>query len=277
MMHRRVGVARFFVYALLVAGAVFVLLPLYWMVSSSLKTNMHVFDYPPQWIPQPVEWGNYPALLSYMPFLIFAKNTLIIEAFVITGTLLSSSLAAYSFARLTWPGRDVVFVILLSVLMLPTFSTLVPSFILWQHLHAIDTFLPLIVPAWFGNSFFIFLLRQFFRSIPRDLEEAARIDGASILRTFISIVLPLAKPALAVVAIFAFMGVWNDFLGPLIYLNSTDNLTLAVGLNLFLTTNGTRWELLMAASSIVVVPMIVIFFIFQRYFIEGIVLTGVKG
>lgn len=276
-MHRRAGVARFFVYALLVAGAVFVLLPLYWMVSSSLKTNMHVFDYPPQWIPQPVEWGNYPALLSYMPFLIFAKNTLIIEAFVITGTLLSSSLAAYSFARLTWPGRDVVFVILLSVLMLPTFSTLVPSFILWQHLHAIDTFLPLIVPAWFGNSFFIFLLRQFFRSIPRDLEEAARIDGASILRTFISIVLPLAKPALAVVAIFAFMGVWNDFLGPLIYLNSTDNLTLAVGLNLFLTTNGTRWELLMAASSIVVVPMIVIFFIFQRYFIEGIVLTGVKG
>lgn len=276
-MHRRAGVARFFVYALLVVGAVFVLLPLYWMVSSSLKTNMHVFDYPPQWIPQPVEWGNYPALLSYMPFLIFAKNTLIIEAFVITGTLLSSSLAAYSFARLTWPGRDVVFVILLSVLMLPTFSTLVPSFILWQHLHAIDTFLPLIVPAWFGNSFFIFLLRQFFRSIPRDLEEAARIDGASILRTFISIVLPLAKPALAVVAIFAFMGVWNDFLGPLIYLNSTDNLTLAVGLNLFLTTNGTRWELLMAASSIVVVPMIVIFFIFQRYFIEGIVLTGVKG
>ncbi len=276
-MHRRAGVARFFVYALLVGGAVFVLLPLYWMVSSSLKTNMHVFDYPPQWIPQPVEWGNYPALLSYMPFLIFAKNTLIIEAFVITGTLLSSSLAAYSFARLTWPGRDVVFVILLSVLMLPTFSTLVPSFILWQHLHAIDTFLPLIVPAWFGNSFFIFLLRQFFRSIPRDLEEAARIDGASILRTFISIVLPLAKPALAVVAIFAFMGVWNDFLGPLIYLNSTDNLTLAVGLNLFLTTNGTRWELLMAASSIVVVPMIVIFFIFQRYFIEGIVLTGVKG
>lgn len=276
-MHWRAGVARFFVYALLVAGAVFVLLPLYWMVSSSLKTNMHVFDYPPQWIPQPVEWGNYPALLSYMPFLTFAKNTLIIEAFVITGTLLSSSLAAYSFARLTWPGRDVVFVILLSVLMLPTFSTLVPSFILWQHLHAIDTFLPLIVPAWFGNSFFIFLLRQFFRSIPRDLEEAARIDGASILRTFISIVLPLAKPALAVVAIFAFMGVWNDFLGPLIYLNSTDNLTLAVGLNLFLTTNGTRWELLMAASSIVVVPMIVIFFIFQRYFIEGIVLTGVKG
>lgn len=276
-MHRRAGVARFFVYALLVAGAVFVLLPLYWMVSSSLKTNMQVFDYPPQWIPQPTEWGNYPALLSYMPFLTFAKNTLIIEAFVITGTLLSSSLAAYSFARLTWPGRDVVFVILLSVLMLPTFSTLVPSFILWQHLHAIDTFLPLIVPAWFGNSFFIFLLRQFFRSIPRDLEEAARIDGASILRTFISIVLPLAKPALAVVAIFAFMGVWNDFLGPLIYLNSTDNLTLAVGLNLFLTTNGTRWELLMAASSIVVVPMIVIFFIFQRYFIEGIVLTGVKG
>lgn len=276
-MHWRAGVAHFFVYALLVAGAVFVLLPLYWMVSSSLKTNMHVFDYPPLWIPQPVEWGNYPALLSYMPFLTFAKNTLIIEAFVITGTLLSSSLAAYSFARLTWPGRDVVFVILLSVLMLPTFSTLVPSFILWQHLHAIDTFLPLIVPAWFGNSFFIFLLRQFFRSIPRDLEEAARIDGASILRTFISIVLPLAKPALAVVAIFAFMGVWNDFLGPLIYLNSTDNLTLAVGLNLFLTTNGTRWELLMAASSIVVVPMIVIFFIFQRYFIEGIVLTGVKG
>jgi multiple sugar transport system permease protein len=277
MMRQRASVARLLTYAVLVAGSAFMLLPLYWMLNSSLKTNARVFDFPPQWLPSPAEWSNYPALFSYMPFLTFIKNTLIIEIGVIAGTLASCSLAAYSFARLNWPGRDIVFVILLSVLMLPTFSTLVPSFILWQHLHAVDTFAPLIVPAWFGNSFFIFLLRQFFRGIPRDLEEAARIDGAGIVRVFTSIILPLSKPALAVVAIFAFMGVWNDFLGPLIYLSSTSNLTLAVGLNLFLTSNGTRWELLMAASCIVVVPMVVIFFAFQRYFIEGIALTGIKG
>ncbi len=167
--------------------------------------------------------------------------------------------------------------ILLTVLMLPSFATLVPSFIIWQHLHGSDTFLPLVVPAWFGNVFFIFLLRQFFRSIPRDLEDAGRIDGAGMVRIFVTVILPLSKPALAVVVIFTFMGVWNDFLGPLIYLNSESNFTLALGIQLFMTDLGNRWDLLMAASTAMVVPMILIFLLFQRYFIEGITLTGLKG
>lgn len=253
------------------------LLPVYWMVTSSLKDNAHIFDSPPQWLPSPATWDNYPASLTYLPFGSFLLNTMLIEIFVIGGTLVSCSMAAYSFARLRWPGRDVVFVVLLSVLMLPTFATLVPSFIGWYHLHAVDTFIPLIVPAFFGNSFFIFLLRQFFRGIPRELEDAARIDGAGFMRSFAAIILPLSKPALMVVGIFTFMGVWNDFLGPLIYLNNQDHYTIALGLQLFLSSYQNRWDLLMAASTATIIPMVVVFLLFQRFFIEGITMTGMKG
>lgn len=276
-MHRRRVLTHSSRYLILLAGAAFALLPFYWMITSSLKSNQHVFDSPPQWAPPNPQWGNYRAALTTLPFMTFLTNTLIIEVFVIAGTLLSCSMAAYSFARLRWPGRDVVFVILLSVLMLPTFATLIPSFILWYHLHAVDTLVPLIVPAFFGNSFFIFLLRQFFRGIPHELEDAARMDGAGIVRIFATIIVPLSKPALAVVTIFTFMGVWNDFLGPLIYLNSQSNYTLALGLSLFLTENNTQWNLLMAASTAVVLPMVIAFLLFQRSFIEGITLTGLKG
>lgn len=273
---RRISIEAL-VYLVLIAGAALVLLPLYWMVNDSLKSNAHVFDFPPAWLPHPAHWTNYPTTLTYLPFGTFLKNTLVIEVFVITGTTISSAMAAYSFARLRWPGRDVIFILLLSVLMLPAFATLVPTFILWQHLGAIDTFAPLIVPNWFGNAFFIFLLRQFFHGIPRELEDAARIDGAGFARVFITIILPLSKPALAVVIIFTFMGVWNDFLGPLIFLNSERNYTLALGLNLFLADYGGRWELLMAASTMLVLPMVVVFVVFQRSFVEGIALTGLKG
>ena len=265
------------VYTVLLVGCVFMLLPLYWMVLSSLKDNTHVFDYPPQWVPVPIVWSNYPDALTFLPFATFLKNTVIIEVFTIGGTLLSSSMAAYGFARLRWPFRDAAFIVLLTVLMLPGFATLVPSFILWQHLHGPDTFLPLVVPAWFGNVFFIFLLRQFFRGIPRDLDDAARVDGAGLLRIFATIILPLSKPALAVVVIFTFTNVWNDYLGPLIYLNSQSNFTLTLGLSLFLAEINNRWDLLMAASTAVVLPMIVVFLLLQRYFIEGIALTGLKG
>lgn len=276
-MVRRRHLTHGLVYLILIVGSAFMLMPLYWMVLSSFKDNIHVFDYPPQWLPSPVMWSNYPDALTSLPFGTYLQNTMIIEVLTIVGTLLSSSMAAYSFARVRWPGRDIVFVILLSVLMLPYFATLVPSFIFWQRLHGSDTFAPLIVPSWFGNVFFIFLLRQFFRGIPRELEDAARIDGAGMLRTFATIILPLSKPALAVVTIFTFMYVWNDFLGPLIYLNSQSNFTLALGLQLFQSNDNNRWDLMMAASTTVVLPMVLIFLIFQRYFIEGITLTGLKG
>jgi ABC-type glycerol-3-phosphate transport system permease component len=269
--------SRPLMYLVLLAGAITMLTPLYWMIVSSLKTPQSVFDLPPELFPRAAQWGNYPEALTTVPFLTFFKNTMTIEVFAIVGTVLSCSMAAYSFARLRWPGRDVVFVILLSVLMLPSFTTLIPNFILWQHLGAVDTLIPLIVPAFFGNSFYIFLLRQFFRGIPRELEDAARVDGAGIVRTFATIILPLSKPALAVVTIFTFIGVWDDYLGPLIYLNSESNYTLTLGLQFFLNQYGSRWDLLMAASTVVSIPMILAFLLLQRYFIEGVTLTGLKG
>jgi multiple sugar transport system permease protein len=269
--------SRPLMYLVLIAGAITMLTPLYWMIVSSLKTPQSVFDLPPELLPRAAQWGNYPEALTTVPFLTFFKNTMTIEVFAIVGTVLSCSMGAYSFARLRWPGRDVVFVILLSVLMLPGFTTLIPNFILWQHLGAVDTLIPLIVPAFFGNSFYIFLLRQFFRGIPRELEDAARVDGAGIVRTFATIILPLSKPALAVVTIFTFIGVWDDYLGPLIYLNSASNYTLTLGLQFFLNQYGSRWDLLMAASTVVSIPMIVAFLLLQRYFIEGVTLTGLKG
>ena len=269
--------SRPLMYLVLIAGAITMLTPLYWMIISSLKTPQSVFDLPPELFPRTAQWGNYPEALTTVPFLTFFKNTMTIEVFAIVGTVLSCSMGAYSFARLRWPGRDVVFVILLSVLMLPSFTTLIPNFILWQHLGAIDTLIPLIVPAFFGNSFYIFLLRQFFRGIPRELEDAARVDGAGIVRTFATIILPLSKPALAVVTIFTFIGVWDDYLGPLIYLNSESNYTLTLGLQFFLNQYGSRWDLLMAASTVVSIPMILAFLLLQRYFIEGVTLTGLKG
>ena len=269
--------SRPLMYLALIAGAITMLTPLYWMIVSSLKTPQSVFDLPPELFPRMAQWGNYPEALTTVPFLTFFKNTMTIEVFAIVGTVLSCSMGAYSFARLRWPGRDVVFVILLSVLMLPGFTTLIPNFILWQHLGAVDTLIPLIVPAFFGNSFYIFLLRQFFRGIPRELEDAARVDGAGIVRTFATIILPLSKPALAVVTIFTFIGVWDDYLGPLIYLNSESNYTLTLGLQFFLNQYGSRWDLLMAASTVVSIPMILAFLLLQRYFIEGVTLTGLKG
>ncbi len=271
------ALGRPLIYLILLVGAVTMLMPLYWMIVSSLKANQHVFDLPPQLLPVNPQWGNYPEALTTLPFGTFLMNTLIIEVCVIIGTVVSCSMAAYSFARLRWRGREVVFVVLLALLMLPGFTTLTPQFIIWYHLHAVDTLVPLIAPAFFGNSFYIFLLRQFFRGIPRELEDAARMDGAGIVRIFVQIVLPLCKPALAVVTIFTFISVWDDYLNPLIYLNSTNHYTLALGLQQFLTQYGARWDLLMASSTVVVLPMIAAFLAFQRYFIEGIALTGIKG
>ncbi len=273
--------SQLFVYLCLTVGCIGVLLPFVWMVSTSLKQTMQVFVIPPKWIPDPIVWENYKeALTGYNPhFGIYARNTLFIEVLAVPGIVLTSSLAAYSFSRLRWPGRNLWFGLILSTMMLPGAVTLVPTFIGWSELGAVDTFVPLTLPAWFGGGAFnIFLLRQFMSAIPRELEEAALIDGAGFFRIYAQIILPLVMPALTVVTVFTFIGVWNDFMGPLIYLNSNDKFTIALGLSFFRTLHGTKWNLLMAASLATMVPIIIVFVIFQKRIIEGANITaGLKG
>jgi ABC-type glycerol-3-phosphate transport system permease component len=264
---------------LVIWGVAFLLLiPFAWMVSSSFKTPREVFETPTTWIPQPIQWENYARAFNSMPVLLFTRNTVLITFLSIAGYLISGSLVAYAFARMRWPGRDVWFIILLSTMMLPPQVTIIPLFVLFRKLHWIDTFYPLVVPAFLtGWPFFIFLLRQFLLTIPEELAEAARVDGAGHLRIYWSVMLPLLKPALATVAIFAFLLHWNDFFGPLIYLTSEKNFTLALGLMAFASKHQNEWNLLMAVSLIMLLPTLFVFFFCQRYFVEGITLTGTKG
>ncbi len=274
---RLVQLERVVVWTLLVAGALVMIVPFLWLVSTSLKEQRQIFLYPPQWIPDPVAWRNYPEALTVLPFARFVSNTLLVTVITMVGTLLTSSLCAYGFARLRFPGRDLIFMVLLSTLMLPYAVLMIPQYVMFKYLGWIDTYLPLTVPHWFGGGIFnIFLLRQFFRTIPPDLTDAGRIDGANELRIFWQIILPLARPALTVIAIFTFIASWNDFLGPLIYLSSHDKFTIALGLATFKGMYATQWHYLMAASTIMVVPIIVLFFLAQRYFVQGIVMTGLK-
>ena len=270
--------SRIGTYAVLLGVCLAVLAPFAWLVRSSFMEPAQIFIMPPEWIPRPFVPENYREALTAVPFDSYLVNTLTIELFVVSGTLITSTISAYSFARLRWHGRDIVFGTLLTGLMLPYAVTIIPMFIFWQRLGAIDTYIPLTVPAWFGGGAFnIFLLRQFFMTIPRDLDEAAYIDGASPLRVLIQIILPLSRPALIVVAIFSFINVWNDFLGPLIYLSDNSKHTLALGLATFQGVYTAQWNYLMAASTAVVLPIVVLFFLAQRHFIEGITLTGIKG
>jgi multiple sugar transport system permease protein len=264
------------VHLLLIAGLAVLLGPFYWLVNTSLKTNEMMFRLPPQWIPDPVALEHYRRVLVELPILRYTGNTLIIVAFSTLGTVLSCSMAAYAFSRLRWPDRSLIFGLLLATMMIPAQVTMIPVFIMFSKLHWVDTFLPLIVPSFFGNAFFIFLLRQFFMTIPEELLEAARLDGAGEWRVFWQIVLPLSKPALLTVMIFTVLRSWNDFLGPLIYLTSEDKRTLALGLAHLHGVQGTEWGLLMAASMLMVLPAVLLFFVAQRFFIEGIALTGTK-
>lgn len=274
---RALQLERLVVWLLLIGGAIVMIVPFLWLVSTSLKEQRQIFLYPPQWIPNPIRWQNYPESLTVLPFVRFVQNTLFITVITMIGVLLTSSLCAYGFARLRFPGRELIFMLLLSTLMLPYAVLMIPQYIMFKYLGWIDTYLPLTVPAWFGGGIFnIFLLRQFFRTIPVDLTDAARIDGAAELRIFWQVMLPLARPALTVIAIFTFINTWNDFLGPLIYLSSHDKFTIALGLATFKGMYATQWHYLMAASTIMVVPIIVLFFLAQRYFVQGIVLTGMK-
>jgi len=261
---------------LLVAVSGLFLAPALWMISSSLKPDYEIFATPPTLWPINPRWQNYAEALTSLPFGRFAVNTLIIALSTIIGHLLSCSIVAYGFARLKGPGKGFFFVLMLSTLMLPYPVTMVPLFIIFSKLGLINSFVPLILPAFFGNAFYIFLLRQSFKQIPLDLEDAARMDGAGTFQVLLNIILPLSRPALATVAIFTFQAAWNDFLGPLVFLHNQSLYTLQLGLSLFRGAYNVQWAYLMAASLVVTLPVIAIFFIAQKSFIEGVGFTGTK-
>lgn len=261
----------------LLIGSFFFVAPMLFMVSTSLKAMRQISRFPPEWIPDPVIWGNYPGVFTYAPMHKFLLNTLIIVLPTIIGAVFTSALAAYAFARLRAPGKNALFLLVLSTMMLPSIVTLVPTYILFAKLQWVGTFRPLVIPALAGSAFNIFLLRQFFLTIPRELEDAALIDGCSRLRIFVSIIVPLAKPVLATVTVFAFMAAWNDYLGPLIYLGNEAQYTLTLGLQAFVQYHRAEWGMLMAASTMMVLPVILLFFFAQKNFVQGITLTGIKG
>ena len=269
---------RTFQYAVMIGLSCIFMIPLVWLVSSSLKEQGQVFAYPPVWIPDPVKWSNYPEALERAPLLLWLRNTSFITVMTIIGNVVTSSMVAFGFARLRFPGRNVLFVLLLSTMMLPEVVTLIPRFILFRAVGWVDTFWPLTVPAFFGGGAYnIFLVRQFYLTIPTDFDEAARLDGASNWMIWWRILVPLSLPVLIAVAIFSFVSHWNDFLHPLIYLFSEDKKTLALGLRAFINPSDASWQISMAASMFLVVPIILIFFFGQRYFIRGVTMTGISG
>lgn len=269
---------KVFIYLTLAAVAALLIIPLLWMLSASLKGNEEIFAIPPTWIPEEIRWENYADVFDRLPFLAYLRNTTFITTLTILGTVFSSSLVAYAFACLRWPGRDKLFIFVIATMMLPLHVIMIPLFVIFKELHWLNTYKPLIVPAFLGGGAFnIFLLRQFFLTIPGELFDAARIDGCSEWRLYWSIAMPLARPALITVAILTFMFSWNDFLGPLIYLSDQAKNTLALGLALFVGQHQTEWGILMAASIIMMIPMVLIFFFFQRYFIQGFTMSGLKA
>lgn len=265
-------------HALLIALSIVALVPIAWMLSTSLKPNGTEYAWPIQWIPDRLVFDNYVHSFAVMNFVQYYRNTFTIAILATLGATLTSSMAGYAFARLRFVGRDLLFIAVLSTMMLPDVVTLIPTYIIFRTVHWIDTLLPLIVPAWLGGgAFYIFLVRQFFMTIPYELDEAARIDGAGTFRIFSQILLPLAGPVLAVTAIFTFIDRWTQFLTPLIYLNSDQNRTVALGLALNQGMFNTHLNYLMADSLGMTLPIIVLFFVAQRYFMKGIVLTGLTG
>lgn len=271
-------ITRFFIYTLLLLGTVICLFPFYWMIKSSLVDIGNIFEMPPKFLPTNPKLSNYTVALSQYPFGKFYLNSFIVTSLTIAGTLLTSSMCAFAFSRLCWKGRDVIFSLILSGLMLPFFVVMIPQFIGWQAIGLTNTYAPLIAPAWFGGGVFnIFLLRQFFLGIPKEMDEAARIDGASYFRVYWQIIVPLSKQAMIVVGLLTFLNSWNDYLAPMIYISSEAKYTLMLGLNLFLGSYSAQWNYMMAATAIVVIPSLVFFLIAQKHFIEGIAMTGVKG
>jgi ABC-type glycerol-3-phosphate transport system permease component len=271
-------IGRTCIYLVIILMSVVYLIPFAWLLSSSFKNNAEIFAMPPKWIPRPLEWRNYLSVLQEVPFLRFMLNTLTIAVLVMLANVFVSAMVAYAFARLRARAKSILFMLLLSTMMLPGQVTMIPMFILFSRLRWVNTPLPLIVPSFFGGSaLYVFLIRQFFASIPMSLDEAAKIDGANHFTIFTRILLPMSRPVLITVAVFSFVGSWNDFMGPLIYLSRMDTFTLAIGLNLFKTQYTTNWNFTMAYNVMMIVPIIIIFFFAQKSFIQGIVITGIKG
>ena len=266
------------VHAALLLVVVASALPMVYMISTSLKPDGDEYEFPIRWIPRRIAWENYPIAAAAVPTLIFLRNTLLISAVSLVGEILSASLVAYGFARLRFPGRDVLFMMMMGSLMLPYFVTMIPLFVLYRELGWINTLYPLTVPAFFGgHPIYIFLLRQFYLTLPTELDDAARIDGAGFFRTWWSVLMPLTTPGLATVAIMSLVFHWNDFTGPLILLNTQDRFTLALGVRLFRDQYRTYFNLTMAYSTMMTIPVVAVFFIFQRHFIKGISMTGITG
>lgn len=262
----------------LVLGSILILSPVWWMFATSVKDMQEVMSYPPTFFPGEFHWDNYKKVLDAAPFIGYTMNTLIITFLVVIGSVLSNSYIAYGFSKIKFKGRNSLFALVLATMMIPGFVMMIPQYIIFSKIGWLNTWLPLIVPAFFGNAFFIFLIRQFFLTIPNELIEAAKIDGATHFYIWSRLMVPLTKPVIATVAIFSFNGAWNDFLGPLLYINDEALYTLQLGLQVFQGQTNTQWNLLMAASLLVILPVIILFFVFQRYFIEGMNITaGTKG
>ncbi len=287
-MRMRQTLDRILTYALLIFFSLFVLIPFAYMISTSLKTEDQLFIWPIRWIPDPIAWSNYPQafieLSRIAPNLTFWRilaNTLFITLLAMTAELIAVSLVAYGFARFQFPLRNTLFIILLSTMMLPGIVTLIPTFLIWRNLQLINTYDPLVTGIWLGGgAWAVFLLRQFLLTIPRDFEEAAYIDGANVLQVFVIIMLPLIKPALLALAVLIFQGNWNNFMGPLIYLNSVDKFPMVMALKFFqesLSKEAPKWHYMMAMSTVMAAPLLLLYFMAQRYFIEGLTIGGVKG
>ena len=275
ILFHRIGFGVLFL-ALLLITLVF-LAPLFWLLSSSLKENTELFSIPVKWLPSKPHFENFTRMFTYFPFALYLKNTLIIVFFNIAGSTISSAVVAYGFSRLNWKGRDKVFIIVLITMILPFQVIMVPLFMLFQKIGWIGTFLPLTLTCFFGNPFYIFLIRQFFLSLPLELNDAARIDGANEFRIFAQIAIPLSAPVLATVAIFAFLKTWNDFIGPLIFLANQKLYTLSIGAQMIRSRLQPNWEILMPLGVVMVLPVLVVFFLMQKYFIQGIAMSGIKG
>ena len=275
--HLQDTLARVIVFLVLLAGSITYLIPLGWMFSTALKTDQQVYLINSGWIPNPVVWENFVKAVTQFPFLLYLRNSVITSVIPVIGTLLSSTMVAYAFARVNWPGRGLMFMLLVSTLMLPGQVTMIPVYVIWSRLGATNTFLPLVLPSFFAGAWNVFLIRQFLRGIPMDLSDAAIIDGCTHLGILWRIMIPLSKPVLATIAVLHFMGHWNDLFGPVLYLSDSNLYTLMIGLTYFRTEYRTSWQYLMAASLVVLMPSIIIFFMGQRYFVQGITLTGIKG
>ncbi len=280
--------ARTLAYVLLLVGAVLVSAPFYWLLRSSLLTEGDNFIWPPILIPNPPVWRNYIEIwqVPFIPLPLFFRNSVVLVVAALIGELIATSMAGYAFGRLRWWGRDVMFALLVATMFLPAQVTIIPLFLLFKQLGWLNTLLPLIVPSWLGHALYIFLMRQFVMTIPPDLDDAARIDGCGTFRIYWNIIVPLSAPALATIAIFSFQTKWNQFFEPLIYINKTEVLPLAVGVRMFQSaallpgggvSGNVSWSHLLAATVVMVLPILVVFFAAQRAFIQGIVISGVKG